>query len=159
MLQWAALLHNEAAVARFADESSIFLHKSATRFIYEAPDGTRTGQLTRFVTSQYRAKVRALLDFRNYYAQSAVLLCKEVLYEKDASNMSYKGAHIKSAQWARSVEATSLESGLEPTCLEPSPPSPPSPRQASCVRMRQDGGVRVMSLDHSAQVTLDPTGR
>ena len=64
---------------------------------------------------------------------------------------------------ATSLEATSLEacppSSLEATSLEACPPSPPSPRQASCVRMRQDGGVRVMSLDHSAQVTLDPTAR
>jgi hypothetical protein len=31
---------------------------------------------------QFREKVRAALDFRNYYASTPVRLCKEVLFEK-----------------------------------------------------------------------------
>ena len=76
-LEWAALLHDESVLARFQDSSTMFLHASSARFIVESPDGKRLSQLTRFVTSHNRAKVRSVLDFRNYYGQSRLRFCTQ----------------------------------------------------------------------------------
>jgi hypothetical protein len=137
-LQWAALLRDGSAVARFADLSAMLLHDSGSRFMCEAPDGRRTGQLTRFVTSQYRAKVRRLLDFRNYYTSRPALMCKEVLFEKDSDSLSYRRCQVKSAQWPGSSDAAASKT-------------------AKSVRIHADGSVSVASLDQSANLTLDPS--
>ena len=135
-MEWAALLHDGTVLARFGDLSAMVLHESGSRFLCEAPDGKRTGQLTRFVTSQYRAKLRQVLDFRNFYWSGPALLCKEVLFEKDSGAIAHRLSAVKSARW-------------------PSFPCASASKTAKSVSFHPDGSVSVTSLDQTASLTLD----
>ena len=141
-LEWAALLHDESVLARFQDSSTMFLHASSARFIVESPDGKRLSQLTRFVTSHNRAKVRSVLDFRNYYGQSRLRLCKELLFESDAPSFSSKPSAVVSALWPPSVHAYPRSAEGRSGWVEEDPA----------------GGVTVHALDYSAELSLAPTG-
>lgn len=151
------------------------------RFIVEAKDGSRVGQLTRFATSKHRGLVRAALDFRNFYSVSNPKLCRELTHHSDQARVcplsapawpptpeasrqrrSHEAAKASDravllAQIWRPSQVANVHSSLAhwPASLpDLSAANPES--SLCCFKVNDNGGVSVTSVGGMATLTLSP---